>query len=160
MSSIMIILQPILLQYCMLGFFLVSLSWALFLIISYYNLLHFELLLLFSSLDNLWLPTRQEEEETIVLTTLRELFGDLKEIEFTISGMYAIYVIQYVFIIEVFRFIQCTDGPSLGCIIYKTLYKSLTRFVNCLKMVQNIEIKMTYLIVVVFICILGVSMVF
>ena len=47
--------------------------------------------------------------------------------------------------------------------IYKTLYESLTRFrqapdsVKCLKMVQNIKIKMTYLIVVVFLCVLGVS---
>ena len=30
--------------------------------------------------------------------------------------------------------------------IYKTLYESLLDFVNCLEMVQNKEIKMTYLL--------------
>ena len=41
--------------------------------------------------------------------------------------------------------------------IYKTLYESYLDFVNCLEMVQNIEIKKTYLIFVVFVSVLGVS---
>ena len=45
-----------------------------------------------------------------------------------------------------------TGGPSLECDSVIKLDS-----VNCLKMVQNIKIKMTYLIVVVFLCVLDVS---
>ena len=51
-----------------------------------------------------------------------------------------------------------TGGPSLAWgAIYKTLYESYLDFVNCLEIVQNIEIKKTYLIFVVFVSVLGVS---
>ena len=46
-----------------------------------------------------------------------------------------------------------TGGPNLGDFIRL----SLLDFVNCLKIVQNIKIKMIYLIVVVLLCVLDVS---
>ena len=63
-----------------------------------------------------------------------------------------------------------TVHPSL-CIIFRyvsrlnpqaaqassAIYKDELDSVNCLKMVQNRKIKITYLIVVVFLCVLGVS---
>ena len=47
-----------------------------------------------------------------------------------------------------------TGGPSVEA-IYRTLYESFN--VNCLKIVENEEIKMVYLTVVLFLCVVGVS---
>ena len=53
----------------------------------------------FFSLDDVWLPTTQKEEKEAICTTLKELFGELKGIQFTIRSMYALYITCNFFIL-------------------------------------------------------------
>lgn len=53
---------------------------------------HPSVIFVFFSLDDVWLPTTQKEEKEAICTTLKELFGELKGIQFTIRSMYALYI--------------------------------------------------------------------